>query len=57
MSISSNESSISHTGWGDTRQALILGLKPIVWQDFCRKLYENERIRADRPPPLLWIRQ
>ena len=27
-------------------QPLILGQKPIIWQDFCRKLHENERNRT-----------
>ena len=33
---------ISHGGGGG-RQPLSLGQKPIIWQDFCRKLHENER--------------
>ena len=25
------------------RQPLVWGQKPIIWQDFCQKLHENER--------------
>ena len=43
------------------RQLLNLGQKSIIWQDFCRKLHENERNWTKRghtsllPSP--WIRQ
>ena len=30
------------------RQPLYLGQKPIIWQDFCRKLHENERNWTER---------
>ena len=30
------------------RQRLNLGQKPIIWQDFCRKLHENERNWTER---------
>ena len=32
---------------GGGRQALSLGQKPIIWQDFCRKLRENVRPLVD----------
>ena len=28
---------------GEGHQPLSLGRKPNIWQDFCRKLHENER--------------
>ena len=37
---SSGGSRISQTGQG--WQPLSLGQKPIIWQDFCRKLHGNE---------------
>ena len=39
--------------------SLNLGQKPIIWQDFCRKLHENEigTERGARIPSAPWIHQ
>ena len=48
MTNESDQSEISQTLRGG-RQSKGQGRQPIIWQHFCRKLHENERLRGRDP--------